>query len=157
MTVPLELHAIVWWDEHHKKCILGPVCKRETRIWQDAAGVPTKPEDGGVLPDKKRKTSAKFVQEARVCFGVAVLRNAEGYDGVKAAPFNYSGRTVVGVKNFRSRCLEEMRRVKPLKGPWGQPGDGTLKGILLHLISWQKYVLRSAKAIVASQILWITL
>jgi hypothetical protein len=56
---------------------------------------------------------------------VAMLRNAEGYEGVKAVPFNYSGRTVVGVKNFESsRCLEEMRRVKPLKVSWGQPGDG---------------------------------
>ena len=86
--------------------------------------MPTKPEDGGVLPNKKRKTSAKYVQEARGCFGVAMLRNSEGYEGVKAAPFNYSGRTVVGVKNFWVRCLVEMRRVKPLKGPWGQPGDG---------------------------------
>jgi hypothetical protein len=47
MSVPLQLHAIAWWDEHHKKCVLGPVCKRETRIWQDEAGVPTKQEDGG--------------------------------------------------------------------------------------------------------------
>jgi hypothetical protein len=124
MTVPLQLHAIAWWDEHHKKCILGPVCKRETRIWQDDAGAPTKQEDGGVLPNKKRKTSAKFVQEARGCFGVAMRRNDEGYEGVRAAPFNYSGRTVVGVKNFVSRCNEEMRRVKQLKGRWGQSGEG---------------------------------
>lgn len=124
INVPLQLHAIAWWDEHHKKCILGPMCKRETRIWQDANGAPCKPEDGGALPNKKRKTSAKFVQEARGCFGVAMRRNEDGYEGVRAAPFNYSGRTVIGVKNFGSRCLEEMRRVKQLKGRWGQPGEG---------------------------------
>jgi hypothetical protein len=79
---------------------------------------------GGVLPNKKRKTSAKFVQEARGCFGVAMRRNYEGYDGVRAAPFDYSGHTVIGVKNFVSRCNEEMRRVKQLKGRWGQSGEG---------------------------------
>jgi hypothetical protein len=37
ITGPLQLNAIAWWDEHHKKCILGHVCKRETRIWKDTA------------------------------------------------------------------------------------------------------------------------
>jgi hypothetical protein len=132
ITGPLQLNAIAWWDEHHKKCILGHVCKRETRIWKDTARLNRKM--GGVLPNKKRKPSAKFMQEARGCFGVAMLRNAEGYKGVKAVPFNYSGRTVVGVKNFESsRCLEEMRRVK------------------------QKYVLWFVKFTVVSQLLWIPL
>jgi hypothetical protein len=124
VDIPINLHAIAWWDEHHKKCILGPMCKRETRIYQDDNGVPTKPEVGGVLLKKKNKTSTKFCQEARGCFGVALRRTEDGYEGAKAAPFNYTGRWVIGVKKYRQHCNEEMRRVKPLKGQWGQPGEG---------------------------------
>jgi hypothetical protein len=55
INVPLQLHAIAWWDEHHKKCILGPMCKRETRIWQDADGVPCKFEDGGLCQIRRER------------------------------------------------------------------------------------------------------
>ena len=124
MTISLNLHEIFWWDEHHKKCILGPMSKHETRIWQNDEGVPTKSEDGGVLPQKKKKTSMKYVHEARECFGVAMRRTVHGYEGVKAAPFNYSSRWIVGNKNYQSKCNEEIRRVKQLKEMWGKTGEG---------------------------------
>ena len=31
----IKLHAIVWWDEHHKECILGPTSKYEVRTSVD--------------------------------------------------------------------------------------------------------------------------
>ena len=73
---------------------------------------------------RKKITSMKYVQEARGCFGVAMRRTVHGYEGVKAAPFNYSSRWIVGIKNYQSKSNEEIRRVKQLKGMWRKPGEG---------------------------------
>ena len=43
----LHLHAIVWWDEHHKKVILGHTSVHEYRVRRDSAGKPAPAAAGG--------------------------------------------------------------------------------------------------------------
>ena len=116
---PMNLDGIVWWDEHHRKVILGHVSKYENRVSMKD-GVVTSPAEGGVYPPKKPNTVTKYADEARGLFGVAVVQGV----GVKAAPFNYSSRLVVGVKAYDGHVTAELNRVKVLKGVWGAEGAG---------------------------------
>jgi hypothetical protein len=123
---PLTVYQIAWWDENHKKVILGHTSKFENRISRNTFDkTPTPLQYGGVLPAKSKKTAMKFPPEARGCFGCAVVRDADGTcRGEKAVPFNYTGKWVVGRKAWVQAQQAEMARVLPLAKPWGLPGSG---------------------------------
>lgn len=108
---PLYLHAIAWWDEHHKKVMLGFTSDLEARVYRDSSGKASLADDGGVLPPEKPKTLVKFPGEARMLFGVAMIKGADGRcHGVKAEPFSNTGCQVVGIKAFDKACESERRR-----------------------------------------------
>jgi hypothetical protein len=65
----LKLHAIVWWDEKHKKVILGHTSKYEVRIARNAAGDYCGVSEGGILPCKMPNTTMKYASDARGLFG----------------------------------------------------------------------------------------
>ncbi|KAJ1385737.1 hypothetical protein B484DRAFT_461248, partial [Ochromonadaceae sp. CCMP2298] len=113
---PVLAHALVFWDENHKQCILGHTSKYETLVARNPFdNTPTAPQYGGVFPAKKSRTTVKFPEEARGCFGAAVRKRPEGtLEGVKATPFCYTGRKVVGIKNFENAKTLELARVKLL-------------------------------------------
>ena len=111
----LHLHAIVWWDEHHKKVILGHTSKHEYRVRRDGAGKPASAAAGGVLPPAKPNTSMKYPGEARICAGVAKVKQPDGsYIGVKAKPFNYTGMQVLGIAQFKKEAAAERLRAANL-------------------------------------------
>jgi hypothetical protein len=113
---PLYLDGIAWWDEHHKKVILGHTSVNETRIYRNDAGIPTLPSDGGTLAPCRPNVSMKYPGEARMLFGVAMVKNAAGdMSGVKAAPFCYTSCQILGIPGYDKACEEEKRRVKALK------------------------------------------
>jgi hypothetical protein len=94
-------------------------------VARDETGSPASPADGGVFPEKSPITTVKFPGEARGLFGCAVRREADGsLVGVKAVPFQYTGRTVVGFKTFEQYLRTELNRVKPLRSIWGAVGHG---------------------------------
>ena len=126
---PIHLDGIAWYDENHKKVILGFTSKIEHRIRRHPiTGLPCTKEDGGVLPPKKSQTAVKFPGEARGMFGAAMRTNANGtVEGVKAAPFFYTDRFVLGLKEYKVKMQEELDRVKILKGSWGRHGEGYLE------------------------------
>ena len=115
----MHLDAIVWWDEHHRKVILGHVSKFENRVAMKD-GVVTALAEGGVLPAKMHNTVTKYAKEARGLFGVAVVNGV----GMKAAPFTYTNRLVVGMKAYDGHVTVELARVRRLKGQWGAVGAG---------------------------------
>ena len=115
----LQLHGIVWWDEHHKKCILGKSSARENLICRDENGEISTPEKGGVFKERQHVTSVKYPKEGRGCFGVAMRKVVSGeFEGVKCLPFDYTGKTVVGPTKFNTLIRLEQARVVPLKGIW---------------------------------------
>ncbi len=126
---PLHLDAIVFWDEKHHKVRLGHASKHEVRIRVDANGVPSPEREGGVLPPPMPTTSVKFPEEARGLFGACMIKEtaADGtvtYRGVKAKPFQYTKRLVIGLKTFNAALQAELQRVKPLGGVWGAADNG---------------------------------
>ncbi len=48
---PIYVHGIAFWDEHHKKCILGNTSTIERRVYHDEDGNPCSLEDGGFLDE----------------------------------------------------------------------------------------------------------
>jgi hypothetical protein len=113
---PLYLHAIAWWDEHHKKVILGHSSKLEARVYRNAEGKAASPEDGGVLPAERPRISVKYPGEARLLFGIAMVLDEHGIPkGKKAEPFGYTGCQILGIPAYNKECDNEMRRVRTLK------------------------------------------
>jgi hypothetical protein len=117
---PIQVDAIVWWDENHKKQVLGHTSKWENRVARNAFdNEPTPIEFGGVLPAKSMRTAMKFPQEARGCFGCALVKQGDGsWRGVKAPPYCYTGKFVIGIKQWEAKKKAEELRVLPLKGCW---------------------------------------
>ena len=122
---PVYLHGLVFLDEKHQQTCLGLLQKNEILISRNEHGEPTAPEFGGSFPERHFVTTVKYPGEARGCFGVALRKKEDGtVEGVRLNPFNYTGRTVVGVKTFESYKKIERERVKQSKGCWGKEGQG---------------------------------
>jgi hypothetical protein len=130
---PLFLDGIAWWDEFHLKVRLGHSSKYEVRLCRhpDTHGVCSE-EEGGVWTEEKPTTSMKYPGEGRACAGTVMFKDEGnedegvygGYKGVTVPLFNYTGRTVVGLKAWNQAKQAELARVKPLKMPWGNEGEG---------------------------------
>ena len=78
---------------------------------------------GGNYSDKKKGTlKVKYTKEVRFCFGVASVESGDGtVRGVRCAPFDYSGKTLLSIEEFDTKLAEEIIRVRSLKGngaPW---------------------------------------
>jgi hypothetical protein len=116
--LPLHPAAIAWWDENHKKVVLGFTSKHENRIARNPFDQqPTSVKFGDVLPPKKPQTAIKFPEEGRGCFGYAMVERGDGtQEGVKAEPYDYTGKWVVGVKQWEEMKEAELQRVKKLGG-----------------------------------------
>lgn len=112
----IYLDGIAWWDEHHKKIILGHTSVNEFRIYRNDAGVAALPSEGGKLAKLSPQVSVKYAGEARMLFGVAMVKGADGKTtGEKAAPFGYTGCQIVGIPAFEKAKAAEMARVRTLK------------------------------------------
>ena len=70
---PIQMHGIAFWDEHHKKIVLGNSSMVERRVYHDGKGNPCSEEDGGTLDPKAPQVSIKYYDEARGCFGVVAI------------------------------------------------------------------------------------
>jgi hypothetical protein len=111
---PLHLDGIVFWDEHHRKIRLGHASKHETRIRRNAQGKVAAAADGGTLPPKSPLTTVKYADEARGCFGAAMIMIDGQKRGVKSIPFNYTGCWLHGFKGYEDEFEKERRRVIPM-------------------------------------------
>ena len=125
VAMPLCLHALVIWDEHHREARLGHASRKEAFVAvHPETGEPCSPADGGLFPPGKATTTMKYASDARGCFGVAMRKRPDGtMEGVRCAAFNYTGQKVVGVASYQTSVDAEIRRVDNLK----TCGDGSAR------------------------------
>ncbi len=99
------------------KIRLGCSSKHETVTSRDPVSKELKsPDEGGVFSERHPTTTVKYPQEARFCFGLAMRTKSGGeQEGVKCAPFDYTGLTVLGPAEYEKRVKAEISRVKGLK------------------------------------------
>jgi hypothetical protein len=123
------IDGIVFWDEHHRKIILGSAGEYQHMISRNENGNVTAPENGGVFSKEKTTTSVKYPEETRGCFGVCIVTKldkdgVEVKEGIRVKPFNYTGRKVVTELAFKFAMDMEKKRVLPFKGDWKGPNKG---------------------------------
>ena len=116
---PIYSDGIIYWDEHHRQVILGNAGAYQYMISRNEDGVITTPADGGIFSEEKDRTSIKYPGEGRGCFGVAIVTRNGVKEGVRAVPFNYTGRKVISESAFQLVMNVEAARVLKLKGMWG--------------------------------------
>ena len=78
-------------------------------------------------------TSVKFPQEARGIFGAAIGNGT--LEGLKAAPYDYTGKMVVDPTKFEKMIKAECARVMTMKGIWSRGKGYEGKD------NWRKYVI----------------
>ena len=142
---PLSVEQVASWDETHRRCVVSDgksVSKKSIlRFRRDANG---KLDDvnGTFSKNEITEMNCKYTDEVRLCLGCAVvtLANEKGEalfteegepirEGRRANPFDYSGKTVVTIKDFGKKMKKQIEHVKSLKnaGGWvrknGHHGD----------------------------------
>lgn len=122
----LEEDQVGWFDECHKKCLIG----KQLAAGKDTFFVFPRDENGKIdvangtySEEPKFKMKVKYDQEARFCFGAAVVTQEGSNEqvGVRCKPFDYSGKILLSIKDYKARQEAEMARVKTLsdqKGVW---------------------------------------
>ncbi len=127
---PLYLHGIVFWDEKHKQCTIGHSSKFESRLCLDDDGNIALPADGGYFREYKPSFKVKYPKEARGLFGAAVKKDEDGnLIGVKCKPFNYTSKTIVGIKDFKENYEEAKNKLLKQKNKNGLKTDNDGKVI----------------------------
>ena len=104
---PLYIHAIAWWDEHHRKIRLGFASKFECRLRFDAEGKLAEQDE---LEEEHPVTTTKFPGEARGAFGCCVVKDDGGHlKGVTMEPFDYTGKQVLSPAAFQEKLDAEFQ------------------------------------------------
>ena len=121
----LAITQIVFWDETHKKVVVGKSGTRrgntnvECRFKRNENG---KLDPNGTYAEPKSLLKMKYAEEVRLCLGVAQVEREDGViEGRRAMPFDYSGKVVLSIKDWNKKEKEEILRVKNLQGnalPW---------------------------------------
>jgi len=120
----LVLDQIAFWDETHKKVVIG-----KTRVDGKMMEVRFKrdPETGkldadGELEESSSILKVKYPEEVRLCLGVAkrMLEDSNGkYIGMQAEAFDYSAKIILSIRDWDRKVREEIERVRKLTGKKG--------------------------------------
>ena len=118
------IDGIIFCDEHHREVILGNAGAYQYMISRDDNGIITAPIKGGRYSKINDRTSIKYPGEGRGCFGAAIVTRNGVKEGVRAVPFNYTGRKFISESAFQLAMNVEAARVLKLKGMWGEEECG---------------------------------
>ena len=115
----LEKTQASWWDETHRKCVIGGGMNGG-----DATHYVRLPRNKNGKIDIENGTyddadvcilKVKFDKEVRLCLGCAMIENDEGkQEGLRAAPYDYSGQTILSIVDYGRRQKAEIDRVRAL-------------------------------------------
>ena len=92
------LDQIVWWDETHKKVLVGRQgvgsVDFQIQFYRDENG--KLDLEGGTIDESKRMFQMKFKydDEARFCLGCAMVESDGDMVGVRCEMFDYTGKLV---------------------------------------------------------------
>ena len=123
----LSLHQIVWWDETHRKCLIGgqnPSKTIQMLFPRDKEGK-IDVENGEYTKEQKTILNVKYEKECRLGLGVAMVAPL-GPDGTilsqvgrRCHPYDYSSKVMISIDDYERLKKIEINRVKSLKGQNG--------------------------------------
>ena len=123
----LDLHQIVWWDETHRKCLIGGQSSsknfrlrfpRNKQGKLDVVHGKYSEEDTTIL-------NVKYEKECRLGLGVAMVMplapdgTTLQCEGKRCYPFNYSTKVLISIDDYKKMKRIEINRVKNLSGRMG--------------------------------------
>ena len=116
----LHLHQVVWWDETHRKCLIGGLSASKDvylSFPRDKEGK-LKVKGGEYSSKKVSRLNVKYEKECRMGLGCAVVAplDPDGKDlpvqGRRAELFNYSGKVLISLADFKKMQSIEFARVR---------------------------------------------
>ena len=119
-----ELDQIVWWDETHRKCLIGGITSTRDLCLQFKRDKQGKLDhrNGEYSKVEIKKLNCKYEDEGRFGLGCAMVTpidqdgNYLPQVGKRCQLFDYSGKLLVSQDDFNLRMEQEFRRVKSLSG-----------------------------------------
>ena len=129
----LDPDQIVWWDETHRKCLIGGLNgnKNYTMKFKRDANGKLDHENGSYSDKKIQILNCKYEKECRLGLGCALItpKSTDGSylpsKGVRIKPFNYSEKVLLSVTDYEKKMAAEFRRVKSLTAKNGYWIEGT--------------------------------
>lgn len=119
--LPLYLDGIVFCDQSHMRAVPaggtgqnGSMSKHQWRVAVDAETGALRAD--GVLPDKRYQIKVKFDSHSQGCYAVC-MPTVNGVPTPKfLEPFDYTGKRMVSVKDWKKYVKEKMEIVRKARG-----------------------------------------
>ena len=113
----LEISQVVWWDETHRKCVIGGFSASRNisyKFRRDANG--KLDAEGEFLSGQVSVLNCKYEKEGRFGLGCAVVAplDCDGLVGRVCPAFDYSGKTILSLDDFDKQMMQEFNRVRHL-------------------------------------------
>jgi hypothetical protein len=131
---PLKPQQVAWWDETHRKCIIGGQQAGATHYVSFSRTPEGKLDlEAGEYDDSEVAwVNVKYEKDFQLCLGCGIYEEADGTTvGVRAKPFCYSGKLLVSLKDELRNVAVEIARVKSLSHPGHWLADTPEDGIVL--------------------------
>ena len=118
---PLEVSQVVWWDETHRKCLVGGLSSSKEFVLKFKRNSEGKldADNGEYSKEECRKLDCKYEQEGRFGLGCAVIeqqkQDGSWFErGMKCKLFDYSGKTLISLKDYEAKKNQEFLRIRSL-------------------------------------------
>ena len=116
----LDIHQVVWWDETHRKCVIGGISASRMmalKFQRDENGKLDK--NGEYSEDKVEVLNCKYEKEGRFGLGCALtLEIDEQWNlrdkGKTCSVFDYSGKTIITLNDYEKLKKQEFHRISTL-------------------------------------------
>ena len=117
----LTREQVIFYDETHLEQEEGSTTTTgyQIRFPRDSEGrysplPPSNPRS--IYAEKVTRTSFKYAGQSRLCLGVAAVKMLDGTEvGMKSRVFDYTGRGLIGLVEWRKRIQQEIDRVRNLQ------------------------------------------
>ena len=119
----LALDQIVWWDETHRKCLIGGQnpSKSIQIIFPRNEDGKIDIQNGQYSKERKTILNVKYEKECRLGLGVAKVTpldsdgNTLPAEGRRCHPYDYSSKVMISIDDYKKMMKLEFQRVKSLK------------------------------------------
>jgi len=137
----LDLNQIVWWDETHRKCLIGSIqnpTKTYDILFPRNLEGKFDQKTGQYSKERKTKLNVKYEKECRLGLGVAMVQPLS-QDGVpmpsigrRCQPFDYTSKVMIGIPDYNRLMKVEFQRIKSLKGTNGYWYESSRDPLILY-------------------------
>ena len=125
---PLHLDQVVWWDETHRKCLIGGLTTNRNftiKFKRDNEGK-LDMRNGHFCDKKVQILNCKYEKECRLGLGCAMVTPRGPIEGSflpiigkRCLPFDYSEKVLLSVSDYEKKMEAEFRRIKSLSAKTG--------------------------------------